>query len=161
MRTTYVPAILCLAVGIALSFSPPQKIGNFGTNQNPQGAPRSSSDSNRIVPKEDSPSTSPHIAVRGLHENQEELNAIRMAQSSPPIAKQHRNQPMVNVLMLYPYSKLEQMQEEQQQEDQKLLDAILHPKPEPKSMSWWSRLRGKFTPPRTPRPPEMITNVIQ
>ncbi|KAI9441091.1 hypothetical protein F5148DRAFT_1258178 [Russula earlei] len=63
MRTTYVLAIFCLAVGIAPSLSLPHRLGNFRSNRNHEGAPPSSSDSNQVVPKEDSPSTL-QIAVR-------------------------------------------------------------------------------------------------
>ncbi|KAI9452148.1 hypothetical protein F5148DRAFT_1237090 [Russula earlei] len=61
MRTTYVLAIFSLAVGIDPSFSLSCRLGS---NQNHEGAPLSSSDSNHAVPKENPPSTSPHIMVR-------------------------------------------------------------------------------------------------
>ncbi|KAI9454813.1 hypothetical protein F5148DRAFT_414889 [Russula earlei] len=90
MRTTYVLVIFCLVIGIAPSLSLPQKkadvikfsfprkltvpsrLGNFGSSPNYEGAPPSSSDSNHVVPNDDSPST-PHIAVKSASFNHQEV----------------------------------------------------------------------------------------
>ncbi|KAI9510907.1 hypothetical protein F5148DRAFT_1175898 [Russula earlei] len=124
-----------------LKLTLPRRFLNFGFNQNPEGALLSSSDSNHVEPKEDLPSTSPHITARGL--TQEERNAIHHNQNDLQDWIK-TNMARAQILKCFRHT-LDNVKKE---------EAISHThlvKPEPKStslraklLSPWTRKKGKM-----------------